>query len=611
MPLDSKSIREFKVVGTRPPRPDGVDKVTGRALYGADMSAPGMLIGRVLRSPHAHAEILSIDTSAAEALPGVKAVVTSKDFGRHDGDKVIDIGEDVSSLRDIRDNCLARGKVLYDGHAVAAVAAVDAQVAKAALKLIKVEYRPLPHVTDVDAAMRPDAPIVQAGRALESVPEDMSQNVTSHCEFGHGDLEAGFAAADLIVERSFSTAATHQGYIEPHACLVSMSGDGRAEIWCCTQGQYNVRDVCSELLGMKASQVRVTASEIGGGFGGKTTVFIEPVAMLLSRKASRPVKIVMSRADVFRATGPTITSSMDVRIGMSRDGRITAAEALLRYSGGAYPCGTVDMGAQAAFAAYDLKAVRTLGWNALTNRPKEAAYRAPGAPQAIYAVESVIDEMCQKLEPRPSGRPAEKRRAQRHEVLLWSDLSGHRPRRDARGRQSASALVRAARARSGPRPVGRVLVQFRRQLLRVAGGEHRRHGQHHRGEPRHRRLARLDQHDGGRGAWHPVREGPHHHRGHQLARPQRRDGRQPRDLHGGSRDDQSGPRRGEKDVRPRGPHLGHRRGRGALGGRRGQAVGAERGRVPPDDPRRDRRRLAQDRRSRSPATTRRRPTARA
>ena len=398
MPLDSKSIREFKVVGTRPPRPDGVDKVTGRALYGADMSAPGMLIGRVLRSPHAHAEILSIDTSAAEALPGVKAVVTSKDFGRHDGDKVIDIGEDVSSLRDIRDNCLARGKVLYDGHAVAAVAAVDAQVAKAALKLINVEYRPLPHVTDVDAAMRPDAPIVQAGRALESVPEDMSQNVTSHCEFGHGDLEAGFAAADLIVERSFTTAATHQGYIEPHACLVSMSGDGRAEIWCCTQGQYNVRDVCSELLGMKASQVRVTASEIGGGFGGKTTVFIEPVAMLLSRKASRPVKIVMSRADVFRATGPTITSSMDVRIGMSRNGRITAAEALLRYSGGAYPCGTVDMGAQAAFAAYDLKAVRTLGWNALTNRPKEAAYRAPGAPQAIYAVESVIDEMCQKLE---------------------------------------------------------------------------------------------------------------------------------------------------------------------------------------------------------------------
>lgn len=398
MALDSDGKRIFKVVGTRPVRPDGIDKVTGRALYGADVSAPGMLVGRILRSPHAHAEIISIDTSAAEALPGVKAVVTAKDFARQIGDTVIDIGEDASPLRDIRDNCLARGKVLYDGHAVAAVAATSAGVAKAALKLIRVDYRVLPHVTDVDEAMRPEAPVVQAGRSLETVPAGMSQNVTSHCEFGHGDVDAGFAKADLIVERSFTTAATHQGYIEPHACLAAMTPDGKADLWCCTQGQYNVRSICAELLGMEASQLRVTASEIGGGFGGKTTVFIEPVALALSRKAGRPVKIVMTRDEVFKATGPTVSSSIDVRIGMTRDGRITAGEARLRYSGGAFPCGTVDMGAQAAFAAYDLAAVRTLGWNALTNRPKEAAYRAPGAPQAIYAVESVVDELCQKLE---------------------------------------------------------------------------------------------------------------------------------------------------------------------------------------------------------------------
>ncbi len=385
MSLDEYQKREFKQVGQRVRRPDGVDKVTGRALYGADMTAPGMLVGRILRSPHAHARIRSIDTSAAEALKGVKAVVTGADFGSPASEFV----------RDVQDNCMARDKALYDGHAVAAVAAVDAATAKAALKLIKVDYEILPHVTDVDAAIRPGAPVVQAGRALENVPAGMSENVTSHCEFGHGDPAEGFAAADHVIERSFRTAATHQGYIEPHAALASVTADGKAELWCCTQGQFHVRTLCAAMLGMEASQLRVTASEIGGGFGGKTTVFIEPVALALSRKAGRPVKIVMTRDEVFRATGPTVHTSMEVRIGMTRDGRVTAGEAHLRYSGGAFPCGTVEMGAQAAFAAYDLDHVRTWGWNVLTNRPKEAAYRAPGAPQAIYAVESVIDELCQ------------------------------------------------------------------------------------------------------------------------------------------------------------------------------------------------------------------------
>ena len=381
------SKRKFKQVGTRPARPDGVDKVKGRAMYGADMTAPGMLTGRILRSPHAHAEIVSIDVSEAVALTGVKAVVTGADL----------VAQDDIAMRDIQINVLATDKVLYDGHAVAAVAAVNADVARAALKLIKVTYRALPHVTDVDAAMAPDAPVVQAGRSLETVPAGMSANVTNQCEFGHGNLDAGFARADLVIERSFTTAATHQGYIEPHACLASMTTDGKAEVWCCTQGHFNVRSICAPLLGIEASQLRVTASEIGGGFGGKTAVFIEPVALALSRKSGRPVKIVMTRDEVFKATGPTVATSMDVKIGMTKDGRITAGDATLRYSGGAFPCGTVEMGAQSAFAAYDLEAVRTLGWNVLTNRPKEAAYRAPGAPQAIYAVESVIDELCQKL----------------------------------------------------------------------------------------------------------------------------------------------------------------------------------------------------------------------
>ncbi len=387
MGLDNSAKRDFKIVGTRVGRPDGIDKVTGKATYGADISAPGMLFGRILRSPHAHARIVSIDTSEAEKAEGVKAVVTGADLAMPEDEYFADVSV----------NCLARDKALYDGHAVAAVAATSKAAAKAAIRLIRVEYEVLPHVTDVDEAMKPDAPIVQEGRALENVPAGMSQNVTSHFEFGHGDLDAGFAKADKIVERSFKTAATHQGYIEPQACLATLGGDGRGEVWCCTQGQYMVRTKCAHVLGIEASQLKVTSSEIGGGFGGKTSTFIEPVALALSRKSGKPVKIVMTRDEVLRATGPTISTSMDVKIGMTNDGRITAGKAVLRYQGGAYPNGTVEFGAQAAFAAYDLDAVQTLGWNVMTNRPKEIPYRAPGAPTAIYAVESVVDELCQEL----------------------------------------------------------------------------------------------------------------------------------------------------------------------------------------------------------------------
>ena len=254
-------------------------------------------------------------------------------------------------IRDIRDNVLARDKALYDGHGIAAVAATSVRVARRAAKLIEVEYEILPHVTDVDAAMQPGAPVVQAGRVAENVPPGVSENAVSFHEFGHGDLKAGFARADCVVERSFKTAATHQGYIEPHACLASMGADGKGELWCCTQGPFLVRSLCAEIIGMEASQLRVTASEIGGGFGGKTTVFIEPVALALARKSGRPVKMAMSREEVFRASGPAASYSVDVRIGMTRDGRITAAEATLRAQGGAFPCPIVQYGAQAAFAA--------------------------------------------------------------------------------------------------------------------------------------------------------------------------------------------------------------------------------------------------------------------
>ncbi|HMB13710.1 MAG TPA: molybdopterin cofactor-binding domain-containing protein, partial [Roseovarius sp.] len=378
---DTKKTREFKVVGTRPDRPDGIDKVTGRARFGADMVAPGMLTGRILRSPHAHARIVRIDTSKAEALSGVKAVVTRADFG--------EVPEDVA---DVLDNCMAGDKALYDGHAVAAVAASSPAVARKALKLIEVEYEVLPHVTDVDAAIKPDAPVLHEGRQQETVPEGLSQNVIARSEFGHGDIEAGLKQADRVVGRTYRTAATHQGYIEPHACLATMGSDGRADLWVCTQGHYMVRNTCAAILGMEQGQLRVTASEIGGGFGGKTVVFLEPVALMLAKKAGRPVKMVMSRSEVLRATGPTSSTSIDVKIGMTKDGRITAGFAELRYQGGAYPGSPVDMGAMSGFAPYDLENVKTVGWDVVANRPKAAAYRAPGAPMAAFAIESAIDE---------------------------------------------------------------------------------------------------------------------------------------------------------------------------------------------------------------------------
>ncbi|NOE18014.1 molybdopterin-dependent oxidoreductase [Ruegeria atlantica] len=391
MALDDRKT-DFTFVGTRPDRPDGLDKVTGRAKFGADISAPGMLHGAILRSPHAHARIVRIDTSKAEASKDVKAVVTRADFA----DVPFKPGLE-GEFWNVLENVMAGEKALYDGHAVAAVAATSALAARDALKLIEVEYEVLPHVTDVDKAMAPDAPVIREGAADYSVPEGMHPNVVRYHESGHGDVEAGFAEADLVIEDSFVTEATHQGYIEPHACLGMLGNDGKGELWCTTQGHWIAQKTCAALLGIETSQLRVTASEIGGGFGGKTTVFIEPVALALSRKANRPVKIVMTRSEVFRATGPTSSASMDVKIGMKKDGTITAAQGVFRLQGGAFPGAPGDMTAMCAFAPYNLTNVKQIGYDVMSNRPKQAAYRAPGAPMGAFAVESVIDELCNKL----------------------------------------------------------------------------------------------------------------------------------------------------------------------------------------------------------------------
>jgi len=386
---------ELKWVGKRPVRPDGVDKVTGRARFGADIYAPNMLIGKVLRSPHVHARIKSIDTSAAEALAGVKSVVTAADFTDLPSE-FVPAGEMLVNYRDVCRNVMAREKVLYEGHALAAVAATSEAVAKQALGLIKVDYEVLPHVLDVVEAMQPDAPLLHDDMftiGVEPAPAK-SSNIAKRVEFAQGDLDAGFNSADTIVERIFNTAPVHQGYIEPHACMASFTEDGQAELWVTTQGHFVVRAHCARLLGMELSKLRVTASEIGGGFGGKTVVYLEPLALALSRKAGKPVKMTMTREEVFMATGPAPGANMTVKMGVRKDGVIVAALCELRYQAGAFQGAPIQPGAMCAFAPYDIEHVTSVGYDVVTNRPKVAAYRAPGGPMAEYGVESVVDELA-------------------------------------------------------------------------------------------------------------------------------------------------------------------------------------------------------------------------
>jgi len=388
----------FKSVGTSPIRPDGVPKVTGMAQYGADYSLPGMLWAKILRSPHAHARIRSINTAKAEALPGVKAVLTSADLPNQSFDYIGPERVAVNYWHMTR-NILAREKALYEGHAIAAVAATTAAIAAEAIALIEVDYEVLPHVIDVDEAMHPDAPVLfedMITRGVEPAPTKPS-NITKRLEFKVGDLEAGFAAADEIVEMSFKTAAVHQGYIEPHSCLARYGADGQCELWSASQGHFVVRAYTAKLLGMEIGNLVVHPAEIGGGFGGKTVVYVEPIAVALSRKTGHPVKIMMSREDVFKATGPTSGGSMTVKIGVKKDGTIVAADGVFKLQAGAFPGSPVMNAAMCAFAPYIIPNVRTVGFDVVSNRPKSAAYRAPGSPISAFGVESVLDILAQKI----------------------------------------------------------------------------------------------------------------------------------------------------------------------------------------------------------------------
>jgi CO/xanthine dehydrogenase Mo-binding subunit len=339
----------------------------------------------------------------------VHAIVTSTDLAQPSA-RVVDLAEGVMhNMRFLSNNILAADKVLYKGHAIAAVAATSPHVAEEALALIQVEYEVLPPVLTAQDAMQQGAtllherlatlanPNLRPGVFLNDDDANLGSNLANRFEFRLGDVEQGFRDADVIVEKETHSAAVHQGYIEPHTATAMWHSDGSLTLWSSSQGHFNVRDQTARLLNVPISKVKAIPLEIGGGFGGKTLVYVEPVAAALARKAGRPVKVTMSRTEVFEATGPTSGTHIRVKLGATKEGRLVAAEAHLIYEAGAFPGSPVSPACQCMMAPYDIPNAWIEGYDVVVNKPKSAAYRAPGVSPAAFAMETAIDELCEKL----------------------------------------------------------------------------------------------------------------------------------------------------------------------------------------------------------------------
>ena len=389
------AYQEFRMIGSRPVRPDGLDKVTGRARYGADLNMQGQIYGHVVRSPHAHAVIQSIDCSKALAMEGVLAVMTGEDLVKP-GNEMLGSGEGAMALKDVVPMVMSQGKVLFHSQAVAAVAATSPELAAEAARAVEVIYQALPAVTDVHKALAPEAPILHDDRFPDGFPEEPT-NLATHISLTVGDPDAAFETADVVMEQTYSVPMCHQGYIEPHACVARVDAAGRVDLWCCTQGHFTVRHYTSAVTGVDLGKIRVTASEIGGGFGGKTTVYLEPLAVVLAQKAGRPVKMVMDRGDVFRATGPAPGAETRVKLGATRDGKLVAADVECLMDSGAYNGNPAGIPAFMATACYKLTDARSTGRSVYTNKPKIHAYRAPSIPQVTLGFELAITELAAEL----------------------------------------------------------------------------------------------------------------------------------------------------------------------------------------------------------------------
>lgn len=395
---------ETRSIGQPLPRVDAMEKVRGQAIFAADINLPQTLVGKLLTSPHAHAEILSIDTSKAEALPGVRAVITAADIPE------VDTYDPDHRLHAF----LARQFVVFAGQPVAAVAADDLPTAETALELIEVEYRPLPVVYTPQEAILPDSPAVSRDAYRDSsaaadttaetesdvAKEEKTPNIFYQQVIKGGDVDAAFAESDVVVEHTYTMPTVHQGYVEPHAVIAFWDRADHVTVWECVQGAFSGRDFIVKTLGITPTNITLNSTEIGGGFGGKIDGLFAPLAVLLAKKASRPVKLILTRREEFTSANPAPSTTIRLKTGAKRDGKLTALEGEILVDVGAFP-----LFLNASFNIqwlmlhnYKFQAWRLEGQDVLTNKASAGAFRAPVAVNAAFAIESQLDEIAGLLD---------------------------------------------------------------------------------------------------------------------------------------------------------------------------------------------------------------------
>ena len=379
---------EEQVLGKNYPRVDAADKVSGRSQYAGDVYLPGMLICKVLKSSRPHARILSIDTSKAERVPGVRAVITGKD--------VPDVRFGSGAVKDRR--VFALEKVRYVGEPLAAVAAVDEIAALEALALIEVEYEDLPAVTDPIDALRPETPLVHEDLPrYDGYAASMGGNVCTILDSDRGDVESAFAEADHIFEDTFRSQGINQGYLEPMACVANVDPSGRINVWTSTQGPYAVRASLAAVLQMPIARLRVIPMELGGGFGAKLRLCLEPYPVFLSLKTGKPVKMIATREEVFTLSGFRLPTTVYLKTGVRQDGTIVAREAISIFDMGAYLGAGVQSGVSHTIGPYNIPNHRVRSYAVYTNKIWAGSYRASGVADVTFAVESHTDTIARKL----------------------------------------------------------------------------------------------------------------------------------------------------------------------------------------------------------------------
>jgi xanthine dehydrogenase molybdenum-binding subunit len=379
---------EEKVLGRNYPRVDAADKVSGRSQYAGDVYLPGMLICKVLTSSRPHARILSIDTTEAEQVPGVRAIITGKD--------VPDVRFGSGAVKDRR--VFALDKVRYVGEPLAAVAAVDEIAAVEALELIRVGYEDLPAVMDPLEALKPDAPLVHEDLPrYDGYAASMGGNVCTILDSDRGEVDKAFAEADAILEDTFRSQGINQGYLEPMACLANVDPSGRINVWTSTQGPYAVRASLAAVLQIPIARLRIIPMELGGGFGAKLRLCLEPYPVFLALKTGKPVKMVATREEVFTLSGFRLPTTIYLKTGVQKDGTIVAREAISIFDMGAYLGAGVQSGVSHTIGPYNIPHHRVRSYAVYTNKIWAGSYRASGVADVTFAVESHTDGIARQL----------------------------------------------------------------------------------------------------------------------------------------------------------------------------------------------------------------------